>query len=444
VSSLPYGVVTSPPYTDNAAADPVHSCTGSSDHNSAWWLVTAPNDGAIQIEEYGYAVVSAYAMGTTPQLGNELACLDGTSLFLGTTGFEVTAGTSYLIEESLRTADTVFTRGIAFRMLPPIRISISPSAPAVAPGQAVQLNAAVAATSNTAVRWSLSPPVGIISSTGLYTAPANPKVSQVTVTASSMQDPTENSSVTVNISGAPASPINVSAAGVTNAATFAAGPVAPGEIITIFGAGYGPATLAGLTVNSVGRVSSAIGTTPVTFDGVPAPLIYAISGQLSAVVPYEVAGQSSTAMLITDSGNFSQSVTLPVASAAPAFFTLNQSGSGQVAMINQDGSINGPGHPAPKGSVVTIYGTGEGITAPASSDGQVNSSVYPKPVQPGSVAVGGQRAALAYLGAAPGFVAGVLQVNVTVPANAPSGNAVPIVLTIGTNSSPATATMAVQ
>jgi photosystem II stability/assembly factor-like uncharacterized protein len=290
VPSLPYGVVTSPPYTDNAATDPVHSCTGSSDHNSAWWLVTAPNDGAIQIEEYGYAVVSAYAMGTTPQLSNELACLDGTSLFLGTTSFDVTAGTSYLIEESLRAADTVFTRGIAFRMLPPIRISISPSSPAVAPGQTVQLNAAVAATSNTAVRWSLSPPVGVISSTGLYTAPANPKVSQVTVTASSMQDPTENSSVTVNITGAPASPINISSAGVTNAATFAAGPVAPGEIITIFGAGFGPTTLAGLTVNSADRVSSAIGTTRVTFDGVPAPLIYAISGQLSAVVPYEVAG----------------------------------------------------------------------------------------------------------------------------------------------------------
>jgi uncharacterized protein (TIGR03437 family) len=149
-------------------------------------------------------------------------------------------------------------------------------------------------------------------------------------------------------------------------------------------------------------------------------------------------------MLVTDSGNFSQSVTLPVASAAPAFFTLNQSGNGQVAMINQDGSINRPGHPAPKGSVVTVYGTGEGITAPASSDGQVNSSVYPKPVLPASVTVGGQRAVLAYLGAAPGFVAGVLQVNVTVPANAPSGNAVPIVLTIGTNSSPAAATMAVQ
>jgi uncharacterized protein (TIGR03437 family) len=443
VPSLPYGVDTNPPYTDNST-DPVHSCTGSADHNSAWWMVTAPAAGAIQIEEYGYAVVSAYPLGTMPKLSNELACLDGTSLFLGTTSFEVTAGTSYLIEESLRTADTVFTRGIAFRMLPPIRISISPVAPTVAPGQSVQLGAAVAATSNVAVRWSLSPPVGTISSTGLYTAPSNPKASQVTVTASSMQDPTENSSVTLSIQGAPASPINVSAAGVTNAATFAAGPVAPGEIITIFGAGFGPASLAGLSVNSAGRVSSAIGTTQVTFDGVPAPLVYAVSGQLSAVVPYEVAGKETTVMLITDSGNFSQSVTLPVTSSAPAFFTLNQSGRGQVAMVNQDGSINGPSHPAPKGSVVTVYGTGEGSTVPASADGQVNSSVYPKPLLPSSVTIGGQSASITYLGAAPGFVAGVLQVNVTVPANAPSGDAVPVVLTIGTNTSPVAATMAVQ
>jgi uncharacterized protein (TIGR03437 family) len=106
--------------------------------------------------------------------------------------------------------------------------------------------------------------------------------------------------------------------------------------------------------------------------------------------------------------------------------------------------LNGPAHPAPKGSIVTVFGTGEGATVPTVADGQVNSIVFPKPLLPGSATIGGQPAALAYLGAAPGFVAGVLQVNITVPANAPSGAAVPIVLTIGPNKSPATATMAVQ
>ena len=447
VASLPYGVDTSPPYTDNAT-DPVHSCTGSADHNTAWWLVTAPSAGAIEIEEDGYSVISAYATtpavapSTSPAIGQELACLDGTNLYTGKTSFDVTAGSTYLVEASLRTADTKYSRGVAIRILPPIQISISPSVPTVAPGQLLQFSAAVTGTSNTAVRWSLSPPVGVISTSGRYIAPASPKASQVTVTATSLQNPTESSSVTMSITGVP-SPITVTAAGVANAATFTAGAVAPGEIITVFGAGFGPAAIAGLTVNSAGLVSTAIGTTQVTFDGVPAPLIYAVSGQLSAVVPYEVAGKSSTVMLVTDSGNFSPAVTLPVAPSSPAMFTLNQSGSGQVAMVNQDGSINGPTHPAPKGSVVTVYGTGEGVTVPAATDGQVNSTIFPKPLLHGSVSIGGQPATLAYLGAAPGFVAGVLQVNVTVPANAPSGQ-VPIILTIGTANSPATATMAVQ
>jgi uncharacterized protein (TIGR03437 family) len=446
--SLPYGTLTYPPFTDNST-DPVHSCTGSADHNSSWWLITASGNGAIEVEENGYGVISGYATtpgaaGAPPVIGKELACFDGTAIFVGKTSFEVTAGSTYLIEETLRTADTRFSRGVAIRMLPPIRVSIAPNRPLVAAGQSVQLSAAVTATANTAVRWSITPPIGTISPTGLYTAPLKPAVSQVTITASSMQDPTEFATVVVAISGGMVSPVDVSAAGVVNAANYTAGAVAPGEIITVFGAGFGPSQLTGLSVNTAGRVSSAIESLQVTFDGVPAPLIYAVTGQLSAVVPYEVAGKDSTVMLVTDSGNYSQAVTLSVAPAAPALFTLNQAGTGQLAMINEDGTINGPGHPAPKGSIVTVYGTGEGVTVPAAATGQVNSKVFPKPILPASATMGGQPAALAYLGAGPGFVAGVLQGNITVPLNAPSGNAVPVILTIGGVSSSSAATMAIR
>ena len=85
------------------------------------------------------------------------------------------------------------------------------------------------------------------------------------------------------------------AAAVVNAASFAGGPVAPGEIVTIFGATIGPAALAGLRLNSSGLVDIELAETRILFDGVyPAPLIYVSANQSSAIVPYAVAGKNTT------------------------------------------------------------------------------------------------------------------------------------------------------
>src|SRR5258706_6576363 len=82
------------------------------------------------------------------------------------------------------------------------------------------------------------------------------------------------------------------AAGVVNAASFLGGPIAPGELVTIFGTGIGPATLAGFVITPAGFFESLVGETTVLFDGIPAPLIYASAGQTTAIVPYSVAGKS--------------------------------------------------------------------------------------------------------------------------------------------------------
>jgi uncharacterized protein (TIGR03437 family) len=138
-------------------------------------------------------------------------------------------------------------------------------------------------------------------------------------------------------------------------------------------------------------------------------------------------------------------VTIPVVAAAPGIFTANSSGTGQIAMANQNGTLNSASAPAAKGSTVTFYATGEGQTSPAGVTGGVNSgSVLPKPVLQVSVSIGGVTVQPTYAGAAGGDVAGVLQVNVVVPSGITSGNAVPVVLTVGTAQSQAGATMAVQ
>jgi endo-1,4-beta-xylanase len=79
-----------------------------------------------------------------------------------------------------------------------------------------------------------------------------------------------------------------------NAASYQGGGVAPGELVTLCHADFGPASLVGAQLDSKGLVSTNLGGTQVLFDGVPAPLIYALTGQSSAIVPYEVSGKQQT------------------------------------------------------------------------------------------------------------------------------------------------------
>ena len=227
-----------------------------------------------------------------------------------------------------------------------------------------------------------------------------------------------------------------SAAGVLNAASEQGSAVAPGEMVVIYGTGIGPSALANFQISPTQFFESYTGSTTVSFDGIPAPLIYSSSGQTAAIVPYAVAGKIQTQMVVTYQGNASAPVTLPVTASAPGLFSANGSGTGNGAISNQDGSVNSPSNPAARGSVVVLYGTGEGQTAPSGVDGRIANSIYPKPLLPVKVSIGGVDATsgIIYAGAVPTLVAGIFQINVTVPASVPAG-AVPVVVTIGSASS---------
>ncbi len=227
-----------------------------------------------------------------------------------------------------------------------------------------------------------------------------------------------------------------SSAGVLNAASEQGSAVAPGEIVVIYGTGIGPAALANFQISPTQFFESYTGNTTVSFDGIPAPLIYSSSGQTAAIVPYALAGKIQTQMVVTYQGNASAPVTLPVAASAPGLFSANGSGTGNGAISNQDGSVNSPSNPAARGSVVVLYGTGEGQTTPSGVDGRIANAIYPKPVLPVKVSIGGVDATsgVLYAGAVPTLVAGVFQINVTVPTSVPAG-AVPVVVTIGSASS---------
>ena len=220
-------------------------------------------------------------------------------------------------------------------------------------------------------------------------------------------------------------------AAVVNAASYALPPVAPGEAVTVYGFGMGPSGIVTLALDAGGNVATNLAGARLLFDGVPAPLIYVSAGQSSAFVPYSVSGKTTTLVEAEYNGVRSVPLSLPVAVAAPGFFTSDSSGKGQGAIANQDGTLNSSANPASAGSVIALYGTGEGQTVPPGVDGRVAATIFPKPSQPVLITIGGiSTFDVPYYGAAPSASAGVFQVNVRIPSTLGSGNQ-PVVVTIG-------------
>lgn len=224
----------------------------------------------------------------------------------------------------------------------------------------------------------------------------------------------------------------IAAGGILNNASYVPGPLAPGEIVAIFGEGIGPNVLTTAVIES-GFLTKTLGGVRVLFDDVPAPMVFAWSSQLSAIVPFGVAGKSETRVRVEYDGRRSNEVVLPVAAAAPGIFSLNASGEGSGAIFNQDGTVNTPATPAPAGSVIVIYATGAGQTSPAGEDGKINPAVLPlpAPVNRVRVFVAGSEAEILYAGNPPYLVHGALQVNARIPANTPAGAFIPLVLQVG-------------
>jgi len=232
---------------------------------------------------------------------------------------------------------------------------------------------------------------------------------------------------------------------IANAADYAQGAVSPGEIVSLFGANLGPSPAALLQVSADGlSILKTIGGVQVMFDSVAAAVTYASATQVNAVVPYEVAGNPQTKVQVTFNGMASNAIVLPVQPSTPAIFTLDSSGLGPGAILNQDLSVNTAKNPAAHGSVVVIFCTGGGVTDPASADASITAAPAPLLSLPYSVTIGGQNAVVQYAGGAPATVAGLTQINAVVPAGISPGSSVPVVVTIGGVPSPTGVTLAVQ
>ncbi len=234
----------------------------------------------------------------------------------------------------------------------------------------------------------------------------------------------------------------ISAAGITNSASFLAGAVAPGEIVTLFGVAIGPQQGVFLSNNS-GAIGTTLAGTRVLFDGVAAPLLYSQNNQINAVVPFSVAGKQSTSVQVEYNGKTTAATTASVVDAAPGVFTMTGSGKGQVIAENADGSLNSQAKPAARGSIIKLYVTGLGQTDPPGVDGQFVSAPKGKPLLPIHVLIGGLDSEVSRTTVPAGLFAGLMEIQVKVPDQLPSG-AASVAIAVGDLLSPATATVAIR
>jgi uncharacterized protein (TIGR03437 family) len=199
--------------------------------------------------------------------------------------------------------------------------------------------------------------------------------------------------------------------------------IAPGELISIYGAGFGPA--AGVLADlSTFKAPTTLAGVQVLFDGVAAPLLYVSAAQINAVVPFGVSG-NSVMQIHSDDGD-SENVTAAVGPAAPELLQI----------ANSDATPNSAANPAHYGDNVTIYASGAGLMTPDASDGLVPVTAVRKIVQLLTVGLvyGPQvyAAEITYQGEAPFQVSGTVQINFRIPVVAsPPGDSYDLQFVIG-------------
>jgi uncharacterized protein (TIGR03437 family) len=213
---------------------------------------------------------------------------------------------------------------------------------------------------------------------------------------------------------------------VVDAASQSTSPISPGKIVVIYGGGLGAAELI-RNQPSNGQFGSGVGGTVVSFNGIAAPVLYASATQVAAVVPYALSGTTAQ-VTVTYQGQESETFAVRVAPSAPGLFTLNQTGAGQAAAVNADGTVNTAANPVKIGGFISLYAKGEGQTSPGSVDGKLGG---PAPLLPVKVTIGGIPAMVQYAGGAPGQVGGLMQVNLQIPNGVQPGGYVPVVLQVG-------------
>jgi len=228
------------------------------------------------------------------------------------------------------------------------------------------------------------------------------------------------SGVFKTLTGAEVQGASIVIGGIANAASYSS-QISSGEVVVITGSGLGPAELIAGTSN--GPSGAQLSGTELRFNEIPATLIYTSAAQVAGVVP-NLGSDSQAQLTISYEGRTSAPFKVDIVPAAPGVFTLDSSGQGQAAALNQDGSVNSASNAAKAGDMISLFATGTGPTGgtvTVTIGAAANVTASTKSVSPG-----------------------VSQIDVKIPTGVQTGNAAPVLVQVGNSSSQAGVTIAVQ
>lgn len=231
---------------------------------------------------------------------------------------------------------------------------------------------------------------------------------------------------------------------VDNAASFATNqPVAPGSLAAIFGGGLGPS----VGVSRAGSAELSMAGVSVTFNGIPAPLLYVSARQVNVQVPWEISGEAD--VVVTVNGASTPPFKVATAPIAPGIFNFRVLLQPPLAFaFNSDGTIAAPcctisgipSHPAAAGDTLTVLANGLGPVTPSIADGAPSNDMA-RTAGPTPVFIGGVPCDVPFAGLSSGQI-GVNQLSVIVPAGV--HGTVPIQINAGGIITDPSVTIAIQ
>ncbi len=203
---------------------------------------------------------------------------------------------------------------------------------------------------------------------------------------------------------------------------------APGMLATLFPSQN--SSFGSTTANFSGLpIGTTLGGVEVLVGGTPAPLLYVSPSQINFQIPSATPVGSSPVeidVVNTASGQILATNLYRIDPYSPGLFTVNASGQGQLAALNQDNTLNSSSNPAKAGTVIQMFATGEGVVPGGPPDGQAAPGALSTPIVP-RVFINAVETSVEYSGLAPGYV-GLWQINAVIPNSVPVGSVNVVIL----------------
>lgn len=399
-------------------------------------VTTLPSEGTITAAQPQRLVIQPKISGLSPGINRgtlTLSFSDGSTRNIAIVVVVVAAGSKTASPESLAQAQS----GCTPTVLAPVFTLLLDgfNIPVGFPGQvAVKVIddcANLMTSGNVAVSFSNGDaPIHLDSlKDGSWTQTWTPQhtVSSITVTGDA-EIPEQKVKGQVKIKGGfsnVTSPPVVPPGAVVNGASFAGqAPLAPGSLVSIFGN-----KLAASGAADKLPLPTILGGSTVVLAGISMPLLFSSDGQVNAVVPFEIAVNTTQQVILTRGSSTSVPQGLTISAAAPGIFTADSSGKGQGIIFGPSGNIADAAHPVTAGDVVVIYCTGLGkVDNPVPTGSPALASPLSHVLNKTTVTIGGVQVDPQFAGLTPGFV-GLYQVNVGIPAGIAASNQVPVFIT---------------